>query len=54
MRRPAVRITTVLDLLGSALVVLGVAVAVWAVSVPLSLLASGLMTLGVSWLADRR
>lgn len=47
-------LTTVLDLLGCALLVLGIAVAVWAVSVPLALAVAGASTLGVSWLADRR
>lgn len=46
-------LTTVLDLIGSALVVLGVAAALWLLSAPLALGVAGLMVLGVSWLSDR-
>lgn len=47
-------LTTVLDLLGSLLVIVAVALAVAAYSVPGALGAAGLLTVLLSWFVDRR
>lgn len=55
MRGSAVRLTTILDLVGLLLLVAGAAVAAWAyVDAWAGLVAAGAGVLGVSWLADRR
>ena len=46
-------VTSLLDLVGLLLLVLGASVAVAAWSVPAGLAAAGLLLLAVSWLVDR-
>lgn len=47
-------LTTLLDLIGSLLIILAVALAVAVLSVPLALGIAGVMLMLLSWLVDRR
>ncbi|MHC6176232.1 hypothetical protein [Glutamicibacter sp. X7] len=47
-------LTTLLDLIGSLLIILAVALAVAMVSLPLALGAAGVLLMLLSWLVDRR
>lgn len=49
-----VGLTTILDLLGSLLVIVAIALAVAFYTLPGALASAGVLLLGLSWLVDRR